>query len=151
MRPRLRHMRAACVIGSIVVAFILVQRHEERVRDGLDNLQGSVTTNSAEHMLASGKPFLWYGTAWKEDKTASYVEQAIGAGFRFIDTACQPAHYNEGGVGIGWTRAAAKYNLDRSDFFLQSKSEHEQPFSVLFSPFSNRYLTLLYSCCCVDQ
>ena len=113
------NLLAVCVVGSIVCAFILVQRHEERVRDEL-NLQGSA--NSAERILASGKPFLWYGTAWKEDKTASYVEQAVAAGFRFIDTACQPAHYNEGGVGIGWTRAAARHNLDRSDFFLQSKS-----------------------------
>lgn len=112
------NLLAVCVIGSIGCAFILVQRHEERVREDLA-LHDSV--RSASHTLASGKPFIWYGTAWKEEKTANYVEEAIEAGFRFFDTACQPVHYNEGGVGIGWTRAAARYNLDRSEFFLQSK------------------------------
>ena len=109
------NLLAVFLIGSIFCAFLLVQRHEERVAESL------ASSHSATRMLSSGKPFLWYGTAWKEDKTAGYVEQAIEAGFRFIDTAGQPVHYNEGGVGIGWTRAAAKLNLDRSDLFLQSK------------------------------
>jgi diketogulonate reductase-like aldo/keto reductase len=38
-----------------------------------------------------------YGTAWKEDATAKHVHDAIVAGFRFVDTACQPKHYNEAG------------------------------------------------------
>ena len=72
------------------------------------------------------KPFLVYGTAWKEDKTATYVEQAIRSGFRFIDTAAQPKHYYEAGVGEGWKNAVASLKgeqiaLDRSDLFLQTK------------------------------
>ena len=46
-------------------------------------------------------PTIIYGTAWKKDRTAALVEQAIGLGFRGIDTACQPKHYNEAGVGDG--------------------------------------------------
>ena len=40
-------------------------------------------------------PTIKYGTAWKKEKTSEYVYQAIQAGFRHIDTACQPKHYNE--------------------------------------------------------
>lgn len=80
-----------------------------------------VSAHSAHRILASGKPYLVYGTAWKKARTAEFVSQAIHAGFRFIDTACQPKHYNEAGVGEGWTSAANELNLDRSDFFLQTK------------------------------
>jgi diketogulonate reductase-like aldo/keto reductase len=106
---------------------------------------------SPAHMVATGKPYLVYGTgkrksnrkvqselhkqqthlpdslralsctAWKKEQTATYVAQAIRAGFRFIDTACQPKHYNEAGVGEGWTTAAAELSLTRKDFFLQTK------------------------------
>lgn len=61
------------------------------------------------------------GTAWKEERTADLVSQAIHSGFRFIDTACQPKHYNEAGVGQGWTTAAKELGLQREDFFLQTK------------------------------
>lgn len=67
------------------------------------------------------KPFLVYGTAWKKEKTESLVSEAVRAGFRHIDTACQPKHYNEAGVGRGWTAAARELNLDRSDFYIQTK------------------------------
>ena len=46
-------------------------------------------------------PWIIYGTAWKKDSTAALVEQAISLGFRGVDTACQPKHYNEAGVGEG--------------------------------------------------
>jgi diketogulonate reductase-like aldo/keto reductase len=34
-------------------------------------------------------PKLIYGTAWKKGRTSALVGQAIGLGFRGIDTACQ--------------------------------------------------------------
>ena len=52
-----------------------------------------------------GFPSIFYGTAWKKDKTAELVETAIRAGFRAVDTACQPKHYNEKGVGEGLARS----------------------------------------------
>ena len=61
-----------------------------------------VSAHSASGLVAGGKPFLLYGTAWKAGETARYVSEAVHAGFRFIDTACQPKHYNEAGVGDGW-------------------------------------------------
>ena len=34
-----------------------------------------------------------YGTAWKAERTTKLVYQALQAGFRGIDTAAQPRHY----------------------------------------------------------
>ena len=62
-----------------------------------------------------------YGTAWKKDATAGHVADAIRSGFRFIDTACQPKHYNEPGVGEGIATALAELNLSREDVYIQTK------------------------------
>jgi len=81
----------------------------------------SSSAPSATNVIAAGMPFLMYGTAWKKEMTAQHVAHAVRAGFRFFDTANQPLHYNEAGVGDGWTLAAAELQLPRSDLFLQTK------------------------------
>jgi hypothetical protein len=50
-------------------------------------------------MIKKVAPSVIYGTAWKKEKTADLVALALQQGFRGIDTACQPKHYNEAGVG----------------------------------------------------
>jgi len=65
-------------------------------------------------------PPLIYGTAWKKEQTADLVEMAILSGFRGIDTACQPKHYHEAGVGEALGRLAAQ-GIKREELFLQSK------------------------------
>lgn len=65
-------------------------------------------------------PRIIYGTAWKQERTAALVEQAIEIGFRGIDTACQPKHYNEAGVGEG-IAACLTRGLERAELYLQSK------------------------------
>ncbi|KIL98863.1 2 5-diketo-D-gluconic acid reductase [Paramagnetospirillum magnetotacticum MS-1] len=65
-------------------------------------------------------PRIIYGTAWKKEKTADLVELALGQGFRGIDTACQPKHYHEPGVGEGLAAALAK-GLRRDEIYLQTK------------------------------
>jgi diketogulonate reductase-like aldo/keto reductase len=87
----------------------------------IDSAAMMVSAHSVSQLVAAGKPFLVYGTAWKKEETARYVSEAVHAGFRFIDTACQPKHYNEAGVGNGWTAAAQELGLQRSDLFLQTK------------------------------
>ena len=62
-------------------------------------------------------PALLYGTAWKKDDTARLVTTAIRLGFRGIDTACQPKHYNEPGVGEG-IAAALTSGVSRGDLHL---------------------------------
>jgi diketogulonate reductase-like aldo/keto reductase len=65
-------------------------------------------------------PGIIYGTAWKKEKTTELVELALSQGFRGIDTACQPKHYDEARVGLALERAYAG-TLTRDDLFIQTK------------------------------
>ncbi|MGB9492566.1 MAG: hypothetical protein WCA92_19040, partial [Terriglobales bacterium] len=49
----------------------------------------SGSSNAGSSAAAPRVPGFLYGTAWKEDRTASLVEAALRAGFRGIDTANQ--------------------------------------------------------------
>ncbi|UNI20139.1 hypothetical protein JDV02_006257 [Purpureocillium takamizusanense] len=66
-------------------------------------------------------PRLVYGTAWKKDRTADLVYAALKAGFRGVDTAAQPKHYDERGVGEGVRRAVSEGIVRRDDLFVQTK------------------------------
>ncbi len=70
--------------------------------------------------LEMSSPRILYGTAWKKDETERLVMLALREGFRGIDTACQPRHYNEAGVGAG-IAAALRSDLQRSDLYIQTK------------------------------
>jgi diketogulonate reductase-like aldo/keto reductase len=70
---------------------------------------------------AAHVPKLLYGTAWKKEKTASLVERALTLGFRGVDTACQPKHYDEAGVGSGVAAACRASGLGRQHLYLQTK------------------------------
>jgi len=61
-----------------------------------------------------------YGTAWKKKRTAELVETALDQGFLGVDTACQPKHYHEPGVGEGLQRAFSK-GIARESLFIQTK------------------------------
>jgi diketogulonate reductase-like aldo/keto reductase len=65
-------------------------------------------------------PWLIYGTAWKKERTADLVVKAIQAGFRGIDTACQPKHYDEPLVGAALQRLK-DYGVGRETLFVQTK------------------------------
>jgi diketogulonate reductase-like aldo/keto reductase len=65
-------------------------------------------------------PKILYGTAWKKSTTEGLVAAAIGQGFRGIDTACQPKHYEEAAVGAG-VAASLVGGLTRADLYLQTK------------------------------
>lgn len=73
----------------------------------------STSSNIALRML--------YGTAWKKERTASLVTQALQAGFLAIDTAAQPKHYQEHLVGNGVRSFLSTSNLTRKDLYLQTK------------------------------
>ncbi|MGD9591098.1 MAG: aldo/keto reductase family protein [Candidatus Berkiella sp.] len=65
-------------------------------------------------------PKIIYGTAWKKEQTAALVIKAVKNGFRAIDTACQPKHYNEPGVGQA-LKELEKSGITRDKLFLQTK------------------------------
>lgn len=65
-------------------------------------------------------PSILYGTAWKKDETAKFVAQALNCGFRGVDTAGQPKHYQEHLVGEGLLKAYES-GLKREELYLQTK------------------------------
>lgn len=92
-------------------------------------------------MPADGNiPTFLYGTAWKEERTASLTELALRAGFRAIDTANQRRHYFEAGVGGGLAAAYRAGLVTRADLFLQTKftyqrgQDHRLPYDPAATP-----------------
>jgi diketogulonate reductase-like aldo/keto reductase len=69
---------------------------------------------------SSTTPSFIYGTAWKKDRTALLAKTAVNAGFRAIDTANQPRHYQEPLVGEALEALAAE-GIHRTSLFLQTK------------------------------
>lgn len=65
-------------------------------------------------------PRFIYGTAWKEDATTRLTRTAVSAGFRGIDTANQPKHYQETLVGDALA-ALAEEGVNRDTLFIQTK------------------------------
>jgi diketogulonate reductase-like aldo/keto reductase len=72
---------------------------------------------SAPKVAGVRGPKIIYGTAWKRADTERLVTLAIRHGFRGVDTACQPKHYNEAGVGA----ALATCGLGREELYVQTK------------------------------
>jgi diketogulonate reductase-like aldo/keto reductase len=70
--------------------------------------------------MSADMPRILYGTAWKGEDTARLVALALRQGFRGLDTACQPKHYDEAAVGAGLA-ACLGPGLSRSAVYLQSK------------------------------
>jgi diketogulonate reductase-like aldo/keto reductase len=66
-------------------------------------------------------PPILYGTAWKKERTEALVTQALREGFRGIDTACQPKHYHEPGVGAAITACLQEGLTTREELYIQTK------------------------------
>jgi len=66
-------------------------------------------------------PKIIYGTAWKKKQTKDLVINAILNGFRAIDTACQPKHYQENLVGEALSHLISQKQISRESIFLQTK------------------------------
>jgi len=65
-------------------------------------------------------PTFIYGTAWKKDATSELVIAAVQSGFRAIDTANQPRHYQEPLVGEA-LKVLADAGVERQSLFIQTK------------------------------
>lgn len=70
--------------------------------------------------VGADMPGLIYGTAWKQERTEDLVVRAVQTGFRGIDTACQPKHYQEPLVGQALQRLQSQ-GIAREQLFLQTK------------------------------
>lgn len=66
-------------------------------------------------------PRLLYGTAWKAQQTQRLTELALREGFRGVDTANQPRHYDEFEVGRAVSASIEAGLLKREELFLQTK------------------------------
>ncbi len=95
-----------------------------------------MTDNSSRIVQGVRVPTWLYGTAWKEAATADLVARALAAGFRGIDTANQPKHYQEQGVGRALSDFIAKGTVGRPDVFVQTKftplggQDHRRPYDA---------------------
>lgn len=67
---------------------------------------------------AASIPVFLYGTAWKKDRTADLVYQALSNGFTGVDTAAQPKHYREDLVGEGIRRAISEGKVKRENLYV---------------------------------
>lgn len=76
---------------------------------------------NAHSRLADDKPAFTYGTAWKKDQTKVLVKEALKHGFRRIDTAAQPKHYQEHLVGEALREAYSDGTVSREDVYIQTK------------------------------
>jgi diketogulonate reductase-like aldo/keto reductase len=78
-------------------------------------------TECAREICGVTVPTLLYGTAWKEQRTADVVVQALRMGFRGLDTANQRRHYREAEVGRALLAELERGTLRREDIFVQTK------------------------------
>jgi len=78
-------------------------------------------TERTRQIDTTAVPTLLYGTAWKEERTADVVVQALRMGFRGIDTANQRQHYREAEVGRALLAELERGTLRREDVFVQTK------------------------------
>lgn len=81
-------------------------------------------------------PRIIYGTAWKKEKTADLVYKAVRLGFRGIDTACQPKHYHEAGVGDALEKLMRE-GMKREGLFIQTKFtpvDGQDPRTIPYDP-----------------
>lgn len=83
------------------------------------------TLRGIEPSVLSVLPVFIYGTAWKEERTADLVYSAINAGFRAVDTAAQPRHYQEHLVGEGIRKAIADNIVRREELYVRHVAVHQ--------------------------
>lgn len=98
--------------------------------------------NLARPLAANGAriPRLIYGTAWKKERTADLVTEALASGFTGIDTACQPKHYREDLVGEGIGKAIRDGVISREALYVQTKFTSflgQDPHNVPYDPASS--------------
>jgi diketogulonate reductase-like aldo/keto reductase len=86
---------------------------------------------------SKAQPSFIYGTAWKKNRTKRLVKEAIVAGFRRVDTAAQPRHYQEHLVGEALRELYSSGTVTRSDIYVRNEkttSPHVLLISTRYKP-----------------
>ncbi|KAF9698020.1 hypothetical protein EKO04_004500 [Ascochyta lentis] len=81
----------------------------------------SASPFNSHSRLSDEDPAFTYGTAWKKDQTKVLVKEALKQGFRRVDTAAQPKHYQEGLVGEALREAYSEGTVSRETIYVQTK------------------------------
>ena len=89
-----------------------------RITTALNRMMSSSTGTSRGD---SDQVFI-YGTAWKKNQTKQLVKEALVTGFRRVDTAAQPRHYQEDLVGAGIREAIAEGIVKREDLYVSKQT-----------------------------
>jgi diketogulonate reductase-like aldo/keto reductase len=118
----------AFLLSSVIFvkSILISQNNRLRVSKHIDTYTFPVPL-PASQMIASNSrsatsmPAIMYGTAWKKHRTQELVQLAVKSGFRGIDTACQPKHYFEPGVGDALQGMYNDGIVKREEIFLQTK------------------------------
>jgi len=113
------------LVGAAALAVATFATKPSRSAPAAPRLRGvagenNMPTLASEPLDGNALPYL-YGTAWKKEATVELVVRAVRAGFRGIDTACQPKHYREDLVGEALARLAAEDGVARDDLWVQTK------------------------------
>lgn len=79
--------------GPYTFTFIeVIEAKKNRQLEPTDDTRTMIAGRSKADMFTH--PML-YGTAWKKERTTKLMKDAFSLGFRGLDTACQPKHYDE--------------------------------------------------------
>ncbi|KAF7673732.1 hypothetical protein GT037_008347 [Alternaria burnsii] len=81
----------------------------------------SASTSQRKSRLFDEQPAFIYGTAWKKSQTKRLIKEALVHGFRRVDTAAQPRHYQEPLVGDALREAFEEGLVKREEIYLQTK------------------------------
>jgi diketogulonate reductase-like aldo/keto reductase len=93
----------------------------------------STSTARGVSRLYDGIPAFIYGTAWKKDRTKELVKEAVAVGFRRVDTAAQPRHYQEALVGEALREAFTQGLLKREELYVRIHISSLLPYSYPLS------------------
>jgi diketogulonate reductase-like aldo/keto reductase len=78
-------------------------------------------SSKPSHLIASDAELQFiYGTAWKKGETKRLVKEAIDVGFRKVDTAAQPRHYQEDLVGEALREVLKKGAVMRAHLYVST-------------------------------
>ena len=89
-----------------------------RVKPSSNRMMASSAKAPSRLLSGDSEPAFIYGTAWKKDQTRRLVKEALVAGFRKVDTAAQPRHYQENLVGGALREAYKEGIVKREDLYV---------------------------------